>query len=79
MIMPRLGGAFLKGLKMKHQFSDTALKIVAKTENDLLTWNKKKIAPNKWVVEWSDGIKTIFYTEQKALEAINNRFFDTYF
>lgn len=79
MIMPRLGGAFLKGLKMKYQFSDTALKIVAKTENDLLTWEKKKIAHNKWLVKWSDGIQTIFYTEQKALEAINNRFFDTYF
>ena len=75
---PNLGGFFERS-KMKYQFSDTALKIVAKTENDLLTWEKKKIAPNKWVVKWSDGIQTIFYTEQKALEAINNRFFDTYF
>ena len=45
----------------------------------MLTWTKKKIAPNKWLVEWSDGIKTIFYSEQQALQAINNRFFDTYF
>ncbi len=63
----------------QYQFSDTSLKIVAKSEGNLLTWTKKKIAPNKWLVEWSDGIKTIFYSEQHALQAINNRFFDTYF
>lgn len=63
----------------QYQFSDTSLKIVAKSEGDLLTWNKTRIGHKKWLVEWSDGIKTIFYTEDQALQAINNRFFDTYF
>ena len=44
----------------------------------MLKWKKYK-SGHKWIVEWSDGIKTTFYTEQSALEAINARFFDAYF
>lgn len=44
----------------------------------MLTWKKYK-SGRKWIVEWSDGIKTEFFSEKSALEAINNRFFDMYF
>jgi hypothetical protein len=44
----------------------------------MLTWKIKKIG-NKWNVIWSDGISKSFLSEQKALEAINSKFFDSYF
>jgi hypothetical protein len=44
----------------------------------MLTWKIYK-SGYKWVVEWSDGIKTVFMSEKSALQAVNNRFFDTYF
>jgi hypothetical protein len=44
----------------------------------MLTWTKTKTIKG-WLVKWSDGKSCIFRSEQKALEAINNRFFDAYF
>jgi hypothetical protein len=44
----------------------------------MLTWKKTKTIKG-WLVEWSDGKRCIFKTEQKALEEINNRFFSAYF
>jgi len=49
-----------------------------KREFIMLTWKIYK-SGYKWVVEWSDGIKTVFMSEKSALQAVNNRFFDTYF
>ena len=44
----------------------------------MLTWKIKKIA-GKTRVEFSDGEVREFSTKQKALEYINNRFFNAYF
>lgn len=44
----------------------------------MLTWKIQKIA-GKTRVEFSDGEVREFSTKQKALEYINNRFFNTYF
>jgi hypothetical protein len=44
----------------------------------MLTWKIKQLG-NKWEVIWSDGIIKSYSSEQKALEAINSKFFDSYF
>lgn len=40
----------------------------------MLTWEKYK-SGKIWIVKWSDGKAAKYLTEQKALEAINDRFF----